>query len=75
MTSQLPSQCFSCAHRDPERTTTCAAFPGGIPDAMLLDAGDHRKQRPGDRGIRFARAPGPAVPAGFEDWLRTFGSS
>lgn len=50
--------CFDCKHLDrealrgpgPER---CAAFPGGIPAAILLLRADHRRPYPGDHGIRF----------------------
>jgi predicted XRE-type DNA-binding protein len=48
--------CALCRHehRDPERTKrTCAAFPNGIPSAILDNEADHRKSYPGDHGMRF----------------------
>jgi hypothetical protein len=35
---------------------TCAAFPSGIPDAILRDGFDHRDAYPGDNGIRHTPA-------------------
>ena len=34
----------------------CAAFPKGIPDAILLAEHDHRNEYAGDDGIRFEPA-------------------
>jgi hypothetical protein len=46
--------CFGCFHlilgTDP---IACAAFPDGIPDAILMGEFDHHKAYPGDRGLRF----------------------
>ena len=33
--------------------SACAAFPGGIPDAISSGRVDHTKPYPGDGGIRF----------------------
>lgn len=46
--------CNKCLHyyRD-KQGATCAAFPSGIPDAILTGENDHRKSYLGDRGIRF----------------------
>jgi hypothetical protein len=32
---------------------TCAAFPTGIPEAIVKNEADHRKPFPNDHGIRF----------------------
>ena len=47
--------CATCVHfnDDNPEDETCAAFPGGIPDAILRSEADHREPFPGDRGIRF----------------------
>lgn len=59
MTTTLGSQCLSCEHfRSPldfpdadERT--CAAFPDGIPEEIWANRADHRREFPGDGGIRW----------------------
>lgn len=45
------SQCVLCRHARPGGG--CAAFPGAIPDAILLNRHDHRRPYPGDGGVRF----------------------
>lgn len=50
------SQCADCRHK--RVGATCAAFPSGIPKAILLNEHDHRKpypsaSKPTDNGIRF----------------------
>lgn len=56
MTVVVP-QCLECQHFDEDdvEANTCAAFPLGIPSAILLGRFDHRKAFPDDRGIRFER--------------------
>ncbi len=49
------SQCVYCEHK--RKGAVCAAFPGGIPDAILLNEHDHREPYPGDGGIRFKHHP------------------
>lgn len=44
--------CLDCRHRH-EAALTCAAFPDGIPAAILLHGFDHCAAYPGDGGIRF----------------------
>jgi hypothetical protein len=48
-------QCFACIHLQP--AMCCAAFPDGIPDAILLNRADHRQPFPGDHGIRLEVDP------------------
>jgi len=63
---KLPSACYSlclvCRHLRivDDYGPACAAFPRGIPEALLDGNADHRRAYPGDRGIRFEavwRAP------------------
>lgn len=57
----IPKQCITCKHLyNPDMVIVdnrygCAAFPGGIPDAIYENEHDHRKPYPGDRGIRYER--------------------
>jgi len=62
MTTYAAPECMECRHlhRDPNATTnTCDAFPGGIPEPLILGQRLHRKPYPGDHGVRFE----PAAPA------------
>ena len=36
-----------------EMRAVCAAFPDGIPAALLEDRADHRKPVPNDNGLRY----------------------
>jgi hypothetical protein len=55
MTTELPL-CFRCKHYRGQ--ITCDAFPGGIPDEILISAVDHKEPYEGDNGIRFEDAGG-----------------
>jgi hypothetical protein len=53
--------CASCVRYSPglgedlfdSRPASCAAFPDGIPDDVLLGGVDHREPVEGDRGVRY----------------------
>jgi hypothetical protein len=45
--------CFGCVHFHKDKGFTCEAFPGGIPDKILLNEFDHAKPFDGDNGIQF----------------------
>lgn len=55
MTIGPAPMCLFCKHliETLEGRDVCRAFPGGIPDEIYLDYYDHRKEFPGDKGIRF----------------------
>ena len=37
-----------------DKPLSCDAFPAGIPDEIVDNKFDHRRDHPGDNGIRFA---------------------
>jgi hypothetical protein len=43
---------------DDDVPASCAAFPTGIPDTILIGGFDHRRPHDGDHGVRFALRPG-----------------
>lgn len=51
MSTRLPIPCNICKHYKGQ--TRCNAFPSGIPDEIYFLGYDHRKEYPGDNGIRF----------------------
>jgi len=51
MTTRAPNLCRACSHYRGDGK--CAAFPGGIPDDILLFGADHRTPVLGDGGIVF----------------------
>ena len=59
---QEPSipQCLRCRWWKAGLPPTCAAFPQGIPMAILTNQHDHRHPYPGDKGIRFEAKARPA---------------
>lgn len=51
-------RCAQCVHlHEGDDRLTCAAFPNGIPAVIKLGNLDHVRPVPGDRGIRYERAP------------------
>jgi hypothetical protein len=47
-----PSNCGRCQFKH-LGTTTCDAFPNGIPDEMLTGENKHTRPEKGDNGIQF----------------------
>jgi len=45
--------CLQCRHLGKSGPMSCAAFPNGIPNPILLMDHDHREPYPGDHGIRY----------------------
>ncbi|MCE5200439.1 hypothetical protein LLG39_15840 [bacterium] len=55
--------CLYCEHLvEGEYPLRCAAFPDGIPMAIIDNLADHRQPYEGDHGTRFK--PKPEVSAG-----------
>ena len=48
---EVLTPCVECKHRI--TGLTCAAYPGGIPQMILIGAEQHRTPLPGDHGIQF----------------------
>ena len=48
-------QCHECLYWIPS-TTTCKAYPEGIPMGILTNDLDHREPLDGDHGIQFQQA-------------------
>ncbi len=57
----LPPQCLACIHLSEGGPLTCAAYPKGIPTAILDGRHDHREPWPGDKGIRFQPRPDTTI--------------
>lgn len=47
-------QCMTCIHAGPGNT--CAAFPEGIPGAIVTNVHDHTQPYERDMGVRYERA-------------------
>ena len=47
--------CNQCVHYI-KNTTTCSAYPIGIPFQILTNLANHKKPFPGDNGIRFKKS-------------------
>ena len=64
MTSAL-RLCEDCVHSLPtpegEEGLRCRAFPLGIPVEIVFHGFDHRKEFPGDNGIRYKPPEGKIV--------------
>ncbi len=47
--------CMMCTHYHwhNEQGNSCDAFPGGIPEPILLNQADHRRPYKGDKGVMF----------------------
>lgn len=78
VTDTPPAACASCRWRDYGQAT-CAAFPNGIPDAILNRGNPHTAPFPGDQGIRYALTPlretdGP-VTATFISFYSEYGGA
>ncbi len=71
MTTPAAPMCLVCEHLADGELATCAAYPGGIPEAIWLEGADHRQEQPGDQGIRFAPSPTHA-PKTVEVILRSY---
>ncbi len=51
---QIQPQCVSCKYLDfSGKQWKCKAFPRGVPEQIKHNELDHRKQVPGDHGIRW----------------------
>ena len=47
------SQCIDCRHW--VKGGACAAFPGGVPEAIKNNEVSHKNPYPGDNGVRYER--------------------
>jgi hypothetical protein len=54
MTTHAAPMCVGCKHFLPAaERLACAAYPGVIPDAIIMSVADHRGPYAGDHGIHF----------------------
>lgn len=56
MASYSEPICTTCLRLDEAEEPKCEAFPDGIPDAIWLEAFDHRQPYRGDHGLRYEGA-------------------
>lgn len=66
MTSPTQPLCWTCKHLNENAPgMTCAAFPDGIPEPIILSDADHKKPYKGDNGIQYEPLEdgAPADPA------------
>jgi hypothetical protein len=68
-----PSQCWAC-ERKFKNSLACEAFPGGIPEAMTSQGGDHRLPLIGDSGKLFMIADAEDAEEQFGFWRQVYGS-
>lgn len=61
MTSMIQPMCMVCTRRG--ANLTCAAYPDGIPVAILESDVDHRRPHPGDGGVVFEPIDNPQLVA------------
>lgn len=71
MTSIVPILCRACT-RLKSKTSTCDAFPDGIP-RNILAGDDHRQPVPGDHDKQFLQRNDDKGREAFEDWSMVFG--
>lgn len=65
MTTGRAPMCLECTRFRPKAPGfTCDAFPGGIPEAIILNQADHREPYRGDGGKRFVPKDPKRVGAG-----------
>ena len=54
------NSCAFCVHfnENDSENITCAAYPEGIPEDIVLGTNDHRAPVKGDHGLQFSPLPG-----------------
>ena len=57
----MPPMCVVCDRIAGDRSFSCEAFSDGIPDEIAFRYFDHRKEYPGDNGLRFVPIDSPAT--------------
>lgn len=79
MAEGAPNICLSCKWLDlgsmrgrfieEGNTPVCRAFPDGIPGEIWYGGVDHRNSYPGDKGIHYEKADGPAADYKLQVYL------
>jgi len=61
----MSASCNYCQHLDwsswDQVPMRCAAFPAGIPAAILQGQHDHKRNYPGDHGMKFEHIAEPVA--------------